>query len=63
VAVDDQRIPLFMESFSTTMPTATLEKSPDAIVRIAYSHFVREPLRTYARDEVQRRTACRLKTS
>jgi hypothetical protein len=23
------------------------------VVKIAYGHFVREPLRTYARDEVQ----------
>ena len=53
--VDDSRIPLFMERFSTTSSGGDLEKDPDAIVKIAYGHFVREPLRTYARDEVQRR--------
>jgi regulator of protease activity HflC (stomatin/prohibitin superfamily) len=53
--VDDQRIPLFMERYSTTVANGDLEKSPDAIVKVAYGHFVREPLRTFARDEVQRR--------
>ena len=37
------------------------EKSPDAIVKVAYGHFVREPLRTYARDEVQRRNGLSVK--
>ena len=31
------------------------------IVKIAYGHFVREPLRTYARDEVQRRHGLEVK--
>ena len=31
------------------------------IVKIAYGHFVREPLRTYARDEVQRRNGMEVK--
>jgi regulator of protease activity HflC (stomatin/prohibitin superfamily) len=53
--VDETRIPLFMERFSTTVGGAETEKSPDAVVRVAYGHFIREPLRTYARDEVQRR--------
>ena len=53
--VDEQRVPLFMERFSTTLTNGDHEKSPDAIVKVAYGHFVREPLRTYARDEVQRR--------
>jgi regulator of protease activity HflC (stomatin/prohibitin superfamily) len=53
--VDEGRIPLFMERFSTTITNGNTEKSPDAIVKVAYGHFVREPLRTYARDEVQRR--------
>ena len=44
-----------MERFSTTVTQRRHEKSPDAIVKVAYGHFVREPLRTYARDEVQRR--------
>ena len=53
--VDDNRIPLFMERFSTTVTNGSTEKSPDTIVKTAYTHFVREPLRTLARDEVQRR--------
>ena len=53
--VDDTRIPLFMERFSTTVTNGATEKSPDTVVKTAYAHFVREPLRTYARDEVQRR--------
>lgn len=59
--VDDTKIPLFMERFSTTASGAALEKEPDAIVKIAYAHFVREPLRTYARDEVQQRNGLDVK--
>ena len=59
--VDDSRIPLFMERFSTTSSGGDLEKDPDAVVKIAYGHFVREPLRTYARDEVQRRNGLEVK--
>jgi regulator of protease activity HflC (stomatin/prohibitin superfamily) len=59
--VDEDRIPLFMERFSTTVSNGTTEKHPDAIVQVAYSHFIREPLRTYARDEVQRRKGLSVK--
>ena len=59
--VDDTRIPLFMERFSTTVTNGDAEKSPDAIVKVAYGHFVREPLRTFARDEVQRRNGLSVK--
>ena len=59
--VDDTRIPLFMERFSTTSSEQDVEKDPDAIVKVAYGHFVREPLRTYARDEVQRRNGMEVK--
>jgi regulator of protease activity HflC (stomatin/prohibitin superfamily) len=59
--VDERRIPLFMERFSTTVTNGNTEKSPDAIVKVAYAHFVREPLRTYARDEVQRRNGLSVK--
>ena len=59
--VDEERVPLFMERFSTTVTNGATEKSPDAIVKVAYSHFVREPLRTYARDEVQRRNGLTVK--
>src|SRR5688572_5181737 len=59
--VDDAKVPLFMERFSTTAADGDLEKDPDAVVKIAYGHFVREPLRTYARDEVQRRNGLEVK--
>ena len=59
--VDEAKIPLFMERFSTTVTNGDTEKSPDAVVRVAYGHFVREPLRTYARDEVQRRNGLSVK--
>ena len=59
--VDDTRVPLFMDRFSTTVGKSTLEKDPDAIVKIAYGNFVREPLRTFARDEVQRRNGLEVK--
>jgi regulator of protease activity HflC (stomatin/prohibitin superfamily) len=53
--VDETRVPLFMERFSTTLTDGSAEKAPDSVVRVAYGNFVREPLRTFARDEVQRR--------
>ena len=59
--VDDTMIPLFMDRFSTTVGRSTLEKDPDAIVKTAYGNFVREPLRTFARDEVQRRNGLEVK--
>jgi regulator of protease activity HflC (stomatin/prohibitin superfamily) len=59
--IDENRVPLFMERFSTTATRETLEKDPDAIVKVAYEHYVREPLRTYARDEVQRRDGLEVK--
>jgi regulator of protease activity HflC (stomatin/prohibitin superfamily) len=59
--IDETRVPLFMEHFSTTVTNGDLEKSPDSIVKVAYGHFVREPLRTYARDEVQRRNGLTVK--
>ena len=59
--VDEGRVPLFMERYSTTVTNGSTEKSPDAIVKTAYSHFVREPLRTFARDEVQRRNGLLVK--
>ena len=52
---------LFMERYSTTVTNDAREKDPDAIVRLAYGHFVREPLRTFARDEVQRRNGLEVK--
>ena len=59
--VDEGRIPLFMERYSTTVRNGDQHKSPDAVVEVAYGHFVREPLRTFARDEVQRRKGLSVK--
>ena len=59
--IDADRIPLFMERFSTTVSDGELEKDPDAVVKVAYGNFVREPLRTFARDEVQRRNGLEVK--
>ena len=59
--VDEARVPLFIERYSTTASQSDLERDPDAVVRVAYGHFVREPLRTYARDEVQRRNGLEVK--
>ena len=43
--VDDARIPLFMDRFSTTVAEMETEREPDAIVKVAYTNFIREPLR------------------
>ena len=59
--LDEQRIPLFMERYSTTVSAGAQEKDPDAIVKVGYANFVREPLRTFARDEVQRRNGLEVK--
>ena len=59
--VDDTRVPLFIERYSTTIAASSLQKEPDAIVKVAYLNFVREPLRTFARDEVQRRNGLEVK--
>jgi regulator of protease activity HflC (stomatin/prohibitin superfamily) len=59
--VNEARIPLFMERFSTTLSDSRTDKEPDAIVKVAYGHFIREPLRTFARDEVQRRNGLEVK--
>jgi hypothetical protein len=59
--IDDQRVPLFMERYSTTVSAGALQKDPDAIVKTAYANFIREPLRTLARDEVQRRNGLEVK--
>jgi regulator of protease activity HflC (stomatin/prohibitin superfamily) len=48
--VRPDRVKQFVEDFSTLNPNDT----PDRIVQVAYSNFLREPLRTYARDEVQK---------
>jgi len=59
--VDAARVPLFMERYSTTVDSEIVHKDPDAIVKVAYANFVREPLRTFALDEVQRRNGLEVK--
>jgi regulator of protease activity HflC (stomatin/prohibitin superfamily) len=59
--VDETRVPLFMDRFSTTVTGDSQSRDPDAVVKVAYGHFVREPLRTFARDEVQRRNGLEVK--
>jgi len=59
--LDDEQVSLFMDRFSTTVANQQLEKEPDAIVKVAYANFIREPLRTFARDEVQRRNGLEVK--
>lgn len=59
--VDAAKVPLFMERYSTTVDSDTVRKDPDSIVKVAYANFVREPMRTYALDEVQRRNGLEVK--
>jgi regulator of protease activity HflC (stomatin/prohibitin superfamily) len=59
--VDDTKVPLFMDRYSTTVGDRAVTKEPEAIVKVAYGNFVREPLRTFARDEVQRRNGLEVK--
>jgi regulator of protease activity HflC (stomatin/prohibitin superfamily) len=44
------RVREFVEHYSTLQQG----DNPDRIVQLAYANFIREPLRTYARDEVQK---------
>ncbi len=59
--IEESRVPLFLDRFSTMVSDDALQRDPDAIVKTAYSNFVREPLRTFARDEVQRRNGLDVK--
>jgi regulator of protease activity HflC (stomatin/prohibitin superfamily) len=59
--IDETKVPLFLERYSTTTNRRDLEKDPDTIVKVAYGNFVREPLKTFARDEVQRRNGLEVK--
>jgi hypothetical protein len=59
--VDAGRVPLFMERYSTTVDRDTIHRDPDAVVKVAYANFVKEPLRTFALDEVQRRNGLEVK--
>jgi regulator of protease activity HflC (stomatin/prohibitin superfamily) len=47
-------IPDKVKEFIERYSTLQLTDSSDRIVEVAYANFIREPLRTYARDEVQK---------
>jgi regulator of protease activity HflC (stomatin/prohibitin superfamily) len=51
------RVKDFVEKYSTLND----EKHPDKIVLTAYNNFLREPLRTYARDEIQKLSGLEIK--
>jgi regulator of protease activity HflC (stomatin/prohibitin superfamily) len=55
--VRPDRVRQFVEKFSTLGPNDTA----DSIVQVAYRNFLREPLRSYARDEVQMYRSLELK--
>jgi len=57
--VRPDRVKEFVENFSTLNPGDEADK----IVQVAYHNFLREPLRTYARDEVQKYKGLELKDS
>ncbi len=46
----------FIDKYSTL-----INKDPDTVVSTGYKHFLKEPLRTYARDEVQKSTIYEIK--
>lgn len=55
--VRPDRVKEFVEKYSTLAD----ERNPDRIVQTAYSNFLKEPLRTYARDEIQRLNGLEIK--
>jgi regulator of protease activity HflC (stomatin/prohibitin superfamily) len=59
--VDANQVPLFMERYSTTVDRESIHRDPDAVVKVAYANFVKEPMRTFSLDEVQRRNGLEVK--
>lgn len=51
----------FMERFSVLISGEQVDKDPDLIVKNAYGNFIREPFRTFVRDEVQKRKGLEVK--
>ncbi len=39
--IDESQVPMFMDRFSTTVSNDAVERDPDAIVKTAYSNFVK----------------------
>jgi len=52
-----EKVQDFVEHYSTLSPG----DDPDKIVQVAYNNFIKEPLRTFARDEVQQLNGLELK--
>jgi regulator of protease activity HflC (stomatin/prohibitin superfamily) len=55
--VRPDRVKEFVEKYSTLAD----ERNPDRIVQTAYNNFLKEPLRTYARDEIQQLNGLEIK--
>jgi len=51
------RVKEFVERYSTLYD----DRNSDKVVRVAYGNYLREPLRTYARDEIQRLNGLEIK--
>lgn len=51
----------FMEHFSVLISQDKVDTDPDVIVKNAYGNFIREPFRTFVRDEVQKRDGLEVK--
>lgn len=51
----------FMEHFSVLINQDKVDTDPDLIVKNAYGNFIREPFRTFVRDEVQKRDGLQVK--
>lgn len=49
--VQPDRVKEFVEKYSTLVYD---DKDPNKVVEVAYANFLKEPIRTYARDEIQR---------
>ena len=49
--VQPERVREFVEKYSTLTKD---DKDPNKVVEVGYANFLKEPLRTYARDEIQR---------
>lgn len=55
--VHEERVKEFVERYSTLYD----DRNPDKIVQVAYSNYLKEPLRTYARDEIQQLNGLEIK--
>jgi len=55
--IKSSEIQAFVERFSTISP----DDNPEKIVKIAYNNYIKEPLRTYSRDEIQKLNGLEIK--